>query len=540
MSISDETPLETPREGRGGTGADADPRVFLISAFPGSGADRLLAALAPARGLHVLPPLDLAPRRRQAAPAPEPGVDPSLGAGGRVVAQDWRPRAGTEGLVLVRNPFQVLAELSASVAAESEAAAPRARGGLLDAIAQALFDEDAAGLAPDAETFAGLLAGLWARHARALLASGLPVLQCERLAAAPEHWAAHIASLAGNGTPLPATDGAALILPPASLRAEGTMVALSEAQVSAIRLIAGDAMQACGYALQDGALVVTPGAPPPAPPPVDEAERPLKAQLQAQRAAFDVLSAQVLRALEAGRRRERTFDTMGQVVSDLCRQQEASFKKSQREISDLAMEVIEARQSLERMQSRAAQLQRELAAIRDCYLTLADLGVAPPTAKFVRLGDDVIEVGRTKNTLAKISLSLPSAQDSSWIAFLSVTVADAGGSPLPPLAISYASGTRNRRLKQPVAVGDNHLMFILSRVNGNATVNILIEPRAAPYRIQDLALLPLTSASGLAGPADDEATPPAPADEDSAADPPLADAVTAPARDDPAGAGERD
>ncbi|MFG1481087.1 hypothetical protein V5F53_20915 [Xanthobacter sp. V4C-4] len=524
MSLFD----ETPDGGRGASDAGASP--FLISAFPGGGGDHLLAELAARPGLCVAPP---APWPGAPDPADRPeetGAHPDGAAtadrpeqeerGGRRVALTWRPGVGG-GLALVRNPFHVLAELSAGLGAAGPAQA-RARGTLLRALAAILSGSEEGhepgaegmvsdGLAlddtgPDDTAFAALVAGLWARHARALLASGLPLLQLERFAAAPEAWAAHVAACAIGGAPLPeATD--ALLLPAASVRAEQTGFALSDAQVSAIVLVAADALRACGYQWHDGGLAVRPAGPVAAVPAAGDS--PIQAQLRTHGAAIAGLSGQVRRALEAGRRREQTLDVMGQVIADLCRQQEASFKASQQELADRAAEAAQARHALDLVQARTAHLQRELSAIRGSGLTLSDLDVAPPTAKFVRLGEDVIEVGRTKNTPARISLTLPAAPASNWIVVLSVTVEAAGGEEaLPPLGLSYASGPRNRRLRLPVAVGDNLLMFILSGVNENATASLLIEPRAAPYLISDLAFIPLTMTAGR-GSAPAEAPDPA-------------------------------
>lgn len=481
------TPDETFFNGHGSTDACADASRVLIAAFPGSGADRLLAALTLMPGLRVLRPLELAVRSRSIAASAVPSPDLDIDA--RIVAHAWGPQPGADGLCLVRNPFHVLAELSAAISPDGSSS--WARGALLGTIAQTLFAEEIAGLTPNEDTFAILLAGLWARHVRMVLASGLPILQCEHVLNAPELWATHVAALVGHGTPLPVAGGDVMILPPTSIRAENTTFPLADIQVKAIRLVAGDMMRACGYEVRDGALIVGPVPQPPTASMTDAAAFALSSRDAGPRAAADGRLGRILHAIEAGRQREQTFDAMSQVISDLCRQQDEGFRKSQREISGLQLEVTETRQALDRLRLRSAQLHCDLATVRESYLTLAELDVVPPAAKCVRLGPDGLEIGRTRNTPARISFSLPEEKSCNWIMFLSVTIDDVEDSPLPPVVISYTSRGRARRLKQSVASGDNHLAFILSHVDEGVQLHLLISPRTALYRIEDFAALPL-------------------------------------------------
>lgn len=483
------TPDEILFNGHGGTETCADAARFLISAFPGSGADSLMAALVPMPGVRVLRPLELAARLRSTAVPEE--IPPEAGTDLRTVAHVWEPRPGADGLCLVRNPFHILAELSATLSPDGPT--PWARGALLATIAQTLFAEEIHGLAPNEDTFASLLAGLWARHVRAVLASGLPILQYEHVLTAPESWGGHVAALASRGSPLPAVGEGVLLLPPASVRAENTAARLSDVQVKAIRLIAGDMMRACGYEVRDGALVIGPVPPPPF---MAEAAAfaPSSREVCA-RAEADGRLGRALHALEAGRQREQTFDTMSQVISDLCRQQDDSFGKSQREIRALQLEIAQTRQVLERLQYRSTQLLCDLVTVRESYLTLADLDVPPPAAKCVRFGSEGLEIGRTRNTPAKISFSLPTGQACNWIILLSVAIEDADDSALPPVVISYSSQGRARRIKHPVTTGDNQLAFILAQSDEGALVHLLIAPRVALYRIEDFAVLPLMTVS---------------------------------------------
>ncbi|MGH2343357.1 hypothetical protein ACRC7T_17975 (plasmid) [Segnochrobactraceae bacterium EtOH-i3] len=481
------TPDETLHDGHGSTDACADASRFLISAFPGSGAESLLAALMPMPGLQVLRPLELAARSRSTAAAAVPSPDTDTDR--RIVAPVWGPQSGADGLYLVRNPFHVLVELSAMVSPDG--ATPWARGALLGTIAQALFGEEISGLMPSEETFASLLAGLWARHVRMALVSGLPILQCEHVLTAPELWGARVAALARDGAPLPAAEADVMILPAADIRASNTPAPLSDSQINAIWLIAGDMMQACGYVVRGGTLIVGEVPLPPIRSGVGAAAFAHSSGEVDERSVTDMRLGRVLRALEIVQQREQTFDTMSQVISDLCRQQEEGARKSQREISGLQLEIAETRQALERLQFRAVQLQSDLATVRESYLTLADLEVIPPSAKCVRLGSDYLEIGRTRNTPAKISFFLPKKQVLNWGFLLSVTIDNVDDSPLPPIVVAYTSGGRARRLKHAVAAGDNHLAFILSQVDEGALLHLLIAPRIALYRIEDFAVLPL-------------------------------------------------
>lgn len=503
-------------------GPSPDPRTFVVCGFPGSGVAHLLAALMARQSpeLQTLPPLQLPSHGGMpAAPAP---VDPPA----RRIAQSWRPLAHDDGLVLVRNPFHVFAELLAMAGGGGEAAA-RGRGALLQSIVTALFPDDpSAGGAPyagpfpvDDDTFAALVGSLWARHIRGMLSRGWPVLQYERLTAHEEAVVATIADLAAKGAPLPAP-ASPLRLPSDSLSAAATAAPLTPLQMGALRLAAGDMLEACGYLWQaDGDLIID--LPRPTEGPVEPSPGRDLQPFQAQMAAFEGLSAEVRRALDAGRRRERMFDTMSQIAADLCRQQEAAFQKSQQDVAELTAQVQQARTFLDHAKVRATQLQRDLAATRDSCLLLSDIDVTPPTAKFVRINDETIELGRTKATTARISFTLPSAAESNWLILLTVSVESDGtaAGALPPLAVSYVSGGRNRRVRQPVGPGDNALTFILSRVEPATAAHFLLEPRATPYRIRDIVFIPMTSAASLARNGEDEPPmPPSPAEEEADTD----------------------
>lgn len=497
-------------------GSQANPRTFVICGFPGSGIEHLLGALTARHGrrLQTLPPLAL-PGQGGTSAAPAPQNAATEDAATRRIAQRWRPLAHDDGLVLVRNPFHVFAELVAMTGG-GEAAA-RGRAALLQAIITALFPDDlAASGAPSAgpfpvddDTFAALVGSLWARHVRAMLSRGWPVLQYEQLAADEEAVVTTIADLAAKGAPLPMV-ASPLLLPADSLSAMATAAPLTSTQIGALRLAAGDMLEACGYLWQaEGGLAIERPrqSEAPVPPSSDRALQPFQAQM----AAFEGLSAEVRRALDVGRRRERMFDTMSQIAADLCRQQETAFQKNQQEVAELTAQVQQAREFLDHAKTRATQLQRDLAATRDSYLLLSDLAVTPPTAKFVRLGDETIDIGRTKATTARISVTLPSASESNWMILLTVTVETEGATDnaLPPLALSYVSGGRNRRVRQSVGAGDNALTFILARVEPSSTVHFLLEPRVTPYRLRDLAFIPMTSAATLARTVeDDEPTSP--------------------------------
>ncbi len=455
---------------------------FVVCAFPGSGVDHLLAALVGAPGLDVQPP------RLLLASAP----DPSPTGAARVVTHGWMPAPVAPGLALIRNPFHVVADLSASLPADPDKASA-ARMALITAISRTLFEAPAADWGPDAMGFAAVVTSLWARHARQVLDSGWPVLQLEQFCFAPEAWTARIVASASAGATLSTADATALTLPPQSLQTPDDPLRPSSAERDLIALIAGPTLGACGYRLSQDNLDVQPPQVAAALP--EGATRVLDAQLQTQRAVLEGLETRTLEAIAKVQARERTVGILSRMANDLCRQQEAMVKQNHREMTKAQADLARAETHLAQQQAHADTLYRNLMAVADSHLTLADLTRDPAPPAFVRCDDHVIVVDHAKSAKATISLRVPWKWASSWLVLLEIEVEAGAKAAPPPLTLSYRSGGKDLSQDAALSAGRNHLRCLVTAPDLSAPLRLVVPPRPQAYRIQNLALVPLAPTS---------------------------------------------